>query len=564
MKAGTPYLRTFIFTQVMCLFVVVGLSYWSIKSLLMTGYFPMHDDTQVGRVVAMGRALREGQFPVRWVSDLGYGYGYPIFNFYGPLPYYVGGSLYALGLDGLTSTKIMFLLGILFSSITMYALGYYLYGYIGGIVASALLTYAPYHAVQIYVRGAVGEYWTMIFLPMILLGIYVIKDKKYTLGTLIGTIGIAGVILSHTIFGYVTTIFYACWLVFEVVWNRKILEQKKIMIVSLLYTLLFGLGFSAFFWLPALSEMQYTSVSSQIGTTALWKDHFICVSQLWYSAWGFGGSAPGCQDGMSFELGKVYVFFIIFSIGLFVVYKAIHTKAVRTLELGLSLALISLFFSLPMSRNVWMTLPFFEYIQYPWRFLTYTVVGISLIGPSVLMLFQPLMRLAIGILIVVVVIAIYGKWFVPQYTYNRNNMEFESTNELRYRVSRISDEYLPREIVRPKHIDEIAYNAITENAARSVIPYVETNTYARYRIELDHEQKIYINRAFFPGWKYQIDNIDIAYPILERGLPTHTFSAGVHEVTMRFVNTPVRLVANVLSVVSCMGFIFYYGKQTNA
>ena len=82
--------------HVLPLLLLLIFSFWAVRSLLESGYFPMHDDTQVGRIIAMGRALRNGQFPVRWVSDLGYGYGYPIFNFYGPLPYYLGGGLHML------------------------------------------------------------------------------------------------------------------------------------------------------------------------------------------------------------------------------------------------------------------------------------------------------------------------------------------------------------------------------------------------------------------------------------------------------------------------------------
>ena len=101
------------------LFLLI-LSFWSWKPLLGSGFFPMHDDTQGARVVEMGRALRFGQFPVRWVSNLGYGYGYPIYNFYGPLPYYVGGFFYAAGVDGLIATKIMMWIGIILLGFTLY------------------------------------------------------------------------------------------------------------------------------------------------------------------------------------------------------------------------------------------------------------------------------------------------------------------------------------------------------------------------------------------------------------------------------------------------------------
>ena len=72
------------------LIIVILLSYWSISHLLLPGFFPIHDNTQVQRVFEMSKSLRDGMFPVRWVSDMGYGFGYPIFNFYAPLAYYFG------------------------------------------------------------------------------------------------------------------------------------------------------------------------------------------------------------------------------------------------------------------------------------------------------------------------------------------------------------------------------------------------------------------------------------------------------------------------------------------
>src|SRR3989338_8008808 len=104
------------------LLMVVALSYMSIAPLFSAGFFPMHYNAQVARVHEMKKAFLEGQFPVRWVADLGYGYGYPIFNFYSPLAYYVGGFFNILGFDALTATKIMIILGILLSGVFMYLL----------------------------------------------------------------------------------------------------------------------------------------------------------------------------------------------------------------------------------------------------------------------------------------------------------------------------------------------------------------------------------------------------------------------------------------------------------
>ncbi|HLB60849.1 MAG TPA: hypothetical protein VJL83_04575, partial [Patescibacteria group bacterium] len=60
------------------LLVVLILSIPTILPLFNKGMFTMHDDTQVVRVQQMAAALADGQLPVRWVQDLGYGYGYPL------------------------------------------------------------------------------------------------------------------------------------------------------------------------------------------------------------------------------------------------------------------------------------------------------------------------------------------------------------------------------------------------------------------------------------------------------------------------------------------------------
>ena len=59
-------------------------------------YFSHHDDVQLIRIEQMSECLIDWQIPCRWVPDLGAGYGYPLFNFYAPLAYYIGGIMYLL------------------------------------------------------------------------------------------------------------------------------------------------------------------------------------------------------------------------------------------------------------------------------------------------------------------------------------------------------------------------------------------------------------------------------------------------------------------------------------
>ena len=67
------------------------------RDLIKPGYFSIHDDLQVGRLYQMELCFRDLQIPCRWVPDMGYGYGYPLYNFYPSLPYYFGMIFYFIG-----------------------------------------------------------------------------------------------------------------------------------------------------------------------------------------------------------------------------------------------------------------------------------------------------------------------------------------------------------------------------------------------------------------------------------------------------------------------------------
>ena len=60
---------------------ILTLSLLAIQPFFHKEFFPIHDATQVARVFEMHQSLQGLMFPVRWVQDLGYGYGYPIFLF---------------------------------------------------------------------------------------------------------------------------------------------------------------------------------------------------------------------------------------------------------------------------------------------------------------------------------------------------------------------------------------------------------------------------------------------------------------------------------------------------
>src|SRR5262245_26563516 len=86
------------------LFVIWLATSWA---LFLPGFFRVHDYVHATRVVELAQGLADGQLPVRWSANLGYGYGMPLFEFYGPLPYYVGGLMWLVGLPIIFILKIL-------------------------------------------------------------------------------------------------------------------------------------------------------------------------------------------------------------------------------------------------------------------------------------------------------------------------------------------------------------------------------------------------------------------------------------------------------------------------
>lgn len=541
--------------------ILLILSFWSVRPLLSAGFFPMHDDTQVARVIVMGKALREGQFPVRWVSDLGYGYGYPIFNFYGPLPYYVGGALYAFGTDPLVATKTMFVIGIVLSALTMYVLLNSILDPGSALVGSMLYLYAPYHAVQVYVRGAVGEFWAFGFFPLFLYGIVgALGGKQQKYATFVGGLGLAGIILSHTILGFVTTVFFAgvagMYGFLQLVRKRTVKKQ----FIRMMCMFGVGLGASAFFWLPAYLEMGYTNVAEQIGSSANFRDHFVCLGQLWDSAWGFGGSIPGCVDGLSFKLGKIHVMAAVAaSVGWFM-RKEKFVKPKQLFVVAYTTTILSLVFMLAVSLPLWDILPLMGYVQYPWRFLAFTMAGLAIIaaiGANVIV--SSKVRIAVATGIIFLTLLGNTKWFQPEYIYDRKSQEFASAEYLRFRVSRISDEYLPPGIVRPAQMSQIVRETIPTSPFVTVQTIRQLTTDEAYRVSVRAPTAIRINKAFFPGWQYWVDGMTFI-PRVIAGLPVIDLSQGEHSIEMKFTNTPVRTVGNMISAATVILAGIWYAK----
>lgn len=542
------------------LIIIFLLSIFSILPLFQSGFFPMHDDTQVVRVYEMGKALKDGMLPVRWSQDLGYGYGYPLFNFYSPLPYYFGGLLNFLGVDVLISTKVMMAVGILLAGLFMYFLAREFWGEWGGVVSAAFYVFVPYHALDIYVRGAVGEFWAYAFLPLIVLGFYKLMVVPQWKWIAVEAVGFSGVILSHNLTAMmvmpillIVLLFYC----FIAVKRKKILNTYYLILATI-----FGLSLSAFYWLPALLEMSYTNVLSQIGGGADFKDHFVCVQQLWNSPWGFGGSVPGCIDGMSFKIGKLHL--ILALAGLFLVFFPFQrlpcsrdlnheNKRIKIIvSFIFGVFLLSVFMTTSYSKSIWEAFLLMAYIQYPWRFLVLVSFSSSFLAGALIWFlkrFNTVMYLSGGLVLIVLLLYPNLKLFQPQTIFPRTADFYTNPENIKWTTSKISDEYLPRDFLKPENRENIVKNRISEGKI-----IIDKTQELLFGVDNEKEKEILVKIAPFPGWRAFIDGNSVNYISKNNGIEIF-IPKGKHEVKILFFSTAVEQWANLISLIGLLALL---------
>lgn len=537
--------------------IIIFFATFLLGNLFAPGFFPIHDDTQVTRVYLMAKSLSDGMFPVRWVSDLGYGYGYPIFNFYGPFAYYIGAIFVLLGISPLTATKIMIAFPVFVLGIGAYLLAEKFWGRSGALITSILAMSAPYVALLIFVRGAVGELYGLAFIPLVLYSLYNLYETKRVRFLFLAAIFQAALITSHNLTAFYSGIFIFIFvLIISFIAYRKKQLYSVFQIVS---AVLLGVLLSSFYWLPAILEMRFTNVISQVGGGADFRDHFVCLPQLWESSWGFGGSVKGCIDGLSFRLGKAHILLAIIALPLVFILK--EKKPKLALAVGFLFLTIATFLTTHASMFIWENLAPFAYIQYPWRFLGMMSLSSAFISGS-LVLYLDFLKIKksknfyitciLSVAVLGLVVALYFKLFNPQTIIPNASEDYTAKNIINFKISKISDEYLPSDFIKPlseKDLPTSRLEVVSPSGVSLDILEIESLTHREaYKISINEQADLKWNIASFPAWRIYLDGNPIDKLKSSNGT-IFTVPAGKHDIEAVYESTPVQKIANLASMI---------------
>jgi len=378
--------------------LVILLFIFAIAPLFQPGFFwGAHDARHsVYFLYEFDRSIQDGVLYPRWSPDIAFGYGYPLFNIYSPLAFYMAEVFHLLGLDLVSAIKMVFALALVLSGVTMYLFVRRLMGSWAGLVAGLVYVYIPYHISDVYVRGALAESVALIFFPLILWCFYETVESPRLAASLGAGLSYAGLVLSHNGLLLLFSPFLGVYLVFLVLtkswqdvynpvsWRQRWMLLGKALLRRAwmpLVALLLGLGLSAIFWLPMAMEFKYVRLDQWLGGYYDYRDDFVYFFQFFSPFWGYGLSRPGPHDDLPFQIGAVPVVLSILSLA--VLGRIKHQAWRRVLLFFQGAVLVIIFLMLAASTALWEILPIVIFAQFPWRLLALLMPCVAFLAGSV-------------------------------------------------------------------------------------------------------------------------------------------------------------------------------------
>lgn len=535
------------------------------RDLFQKGYFSMHDDLQIGRLYQMDLCFKDGQIPCRWVPDMGYSYGYPLFNFYPQFPYLLGEGIHVLGISYIDSTKIVFILGFLVSGILMFLFARKLWGDWGGVLSSVLYFFAPYHSVDIYVRGAMNEFWALAFLPGVFWAVTEIierdKDKKFLP---VFSVLFSLLLLSHNLMALIFTPCVAIF-AFLLIWLKK--KNLKEKVITLFLGGIFGACLSAFFTLPVIVEQKYVHVDTMLMGYFNYLAHFVPIKKLLFTRfWGYGSSGWLQETGMPFQVGLPQwpLAVLVFIVGSLLFWKKKIKKDTFFLFLYFFvLFLATLFMVHPRSTPIWQHISLLAYLQFPWRFLTLVIFSISVLGGGVIILLKnKKVQIICSISLLISAIALNLPFFKVENILNTSDNEklFSAKGWNRLQTDAIFD-YLPLTAKAPPAGPAPSKPEIKEGSAEISNIKKGTNWY-NFEVDVKKESVLQIPLYDFPVWKALVDKKEtmITHDNF-LGLITIKIPEGKHIINLKLTNTPLRTLGNLISGISWLFLLLFFLRR---
>lgn len=325
-------------------------------------------------------------------NNLCNGFGYSWDIFYGNFTSIIPGIINIFVDSGINTFKLFLYILLILSGISMYISTYKMFNkHELSIIASVIYMCAPYHLNDMYIRYAVAEFASFIFIPLVFSGLYCIlnnnnndsdnknRDRKNLInnkegyeqkensntGICMFILGSSGLIITHLISTTITAIFAFIYLIFNF---RKLKDIK--MLKKILLSILLILMVTSYFWIPLLENSINTKYEvyepNKMSSSESVNYHRVELKDL----------ISNKDNFQIHELGIVTIALVLLTI--YSIWKMDREKR-KIVLIFLGFGIISILLTTKLIN--WEYVPkIFLFIQFPWRMLEFSSYFLSVVA----------------------------------------------------------------------------------------------------------------------------------------------------------------------------------------
>ncbi|MBD5522530.1 MAG: hypothetical protein HDR03_15125 [Lachnospiraceae bacterium] len=187
------------------------------------------------RIEGLRQGLQNGTFPVKiqpyWLA----GHGYAVSVFYGDVLLYIPAILRIFGVSIQTAYQFY----VLIINAATVLIAYHCFSHMGtkraGLICTVIYSLNIFRLYDVYSRAAVGEYTAIVFMPLVLYGLWKVymlpeDSKAHERSWITITAGCTGIFLSHMISTEMTALFVILAVV--IFWKKTIRKKNLLVLIK--------------------------------------------------------------------------------------------------------------------------------------------------------------------------------------------------------------------------------------------------------------------------------------------------------------------------------------------
>lgn len=545
-------------------FIIVIISLMLSAPLIIKGLIVAHDSVyHISKAIGTVNALKEGQFFPYIVSNFANGFGYSWNLFYPPISTYGVIFFRIFSNSYINGVKLLLVATLILS-------GTFMYNFMHDVTKNKMIALlsaiiyitAPYRLTVIYIRMAIGEIISFVFVPLVFHGLYNIfnQDCKKHWYLVIGACGLA---LTHNISTLLTIIPAIIYVLFNI---KKVFTKK--VFLSFLIDALFMIGIVAFFYGPMMEAKFSCDYSvfddGKMGTLEDMHQHSVYISQLIFGKMqrgisGYLSDPENISKDMCFAIGLQILIPLLFTP---FAYKKIDVKKRKIYLTTLITGLLLLFATTNLFP--WTSMPsVFAFIQFPYRFLFISTFLLSIISAiNIVKVFKEIKFSQVVILCCLILVYIFPLVRLASMDKNHDETVHSEIDVVNKDTDRTDNcayfEYLPSKTTIP-YLANRSQDAIVLSGNTTITEQEKEKSSMKLKVENTVENTdIELPYVYYPGYKVTLNGNNLSIKESANGFVSITLEQGSEgEINVNYASTLVQKISFIISSLTALIFIIY-------